>query len=120
MFGSYTNDTQTDLNNIDIAIYTSQPIDPLGYGEMIAIFEEKFNKKIDLIIFNDLYKFNAGLSFNITDNHLLLISKEQDKYSDFKTNNFLCYFDASPMYKMFDNDLTQRIKSGTYGKVKVS
>ena len=120
LFGSYAKETQTDLSDIYIAIYTSEPIDLLRQGEMIAILEEKFNKRIDLILLNDLYKFNARLSFNIIDNHLVLISKDNDKYVDFKTNALLYYLDISPMYEMFDSNLTQRIKSGTYGKVKAS
>lgn len=120
LFGSYAKGAQTDLSDIDIGIYTDSCIDIFRQGEIITTMEYALNKKIDLVVLNELYKSNARLSFNIADSHILLLCKEKEKYVDFKSYSLLYYFDISPMYEMFDKSLKERLANGTYGKTKAS
>jgi predicted nucleotidyltransferase len=100
LFGSYASGNNNNLSDIDIAIYTKEPIDIFDQGEIIATLESRFEKKIDFLVLNDLYKSNAKLSFNIIDNHRIIFCKD--------------------MYDMFDNALRKRLNDGTYGKTKAS
>ncbi len=120
LFGSYASGTQSILSDIDIAIYTSHPIDLLQQGNIISSLEERLEKKIDLVLLNGLEKENARMAFNIVDNHKIILNNKQEKYIDFKTNTYKYYFDLQPMYEIFDNDLRKRIASGTYGKTQAS
>jgi len=120
LFGSYSGNTQTELSDIDIAIYTDRPIELLEQGDIISLLEDKLEKKVDLIVLNDLYKENAKMAFNIVDNHKVIFSNNRQKYIDFKVNTYKYYFDLKPMYEMFDKALLERIDRGTYGKAQAS
>ena len=120
LFGSYANGTHTTLSDMDIAIHTTRPIDLLEQGYMIASLEDKLEKRIDLILLNDLYKENAKMAFNVVDNHQVILCNELQKYIDFKTYTYKYYFDQKPMYEMFDKALVERIERGTYGKTQAS
>ena len=120
LFGSYANGTQKALSDIDIGIYTNRSIDLLEQGHLISTIEERFEKTIDLVVLNHLYKNNAKLAFSIVDNHKIIFSSNTEVYINFKTFTYKYYFDQKPMYEMFDNALLERIESGTYGKAQAS
>lgn len=116
LFGSYARGTQKNLSDIDIAIYTNRSIGLLEQGDIISFLEDRFEKKIDLVLLNNLEKENAKMAFNIVNNHKIIFSKQKQKYIDFKANTYKYYLDLQPMYEMFDEALKERISSGTYGK----
>lgn len=120
LFGSYAKGCESYLSDIDIAIYTKKQIDIFTQGEILAQLESQFDKRIDLVVLNELFKSNAKLSFNIVDNHNLLFCKNKEKYVEFKTNSLKYFFDMKYMYDMFDDSLKQRLNDGTYGKTKAS
>ncbi len=120
LFGSYANGSEHNLSDIDIALQTCRDIDLLTQGHLIATLECEFGKTIDLVILNELYKTNPKLSFNITDNHKVLLSNNKQAYIDFKTQSLLYYFDTAYMYDMFDKSLKNRLENGTYGKITAS
>lgn len=120
IFGSYANNKERFLSDIDLAVFTKEEIDIFTVGEIIATLEDACAKPIDLIVLNDLYKTNAKLAFSILDNHQILFCKNHDAYTDFKTKTLQYYFDLSYMYAMFDEAVETRIKNGTYGKAQTS
>lgn len=120
IFGSYAKNEQRFLSDIDVAIYLDSDIDLFMQGEMIAELESEFDKKIDLVVLNGLYKKNPKLSFNIIDNHKLLFCEDMDEYFEFKAKTFKYYFDSKYIYDMFDKSLSKRLKNGTFGKIKAS
>jgi len=118
LFGSYASGKDGYLSDIDIAIETDKELDLLTYGEIISDIETSLKKKIDLIITNKLYKTDPKIAFNITDKHKVIFVKDKNRYIDFKVNSLKYYFDTMYMYKMFDKSLQERLKNGTFGKVK--
>lgn len=120
LFGSYAKGTQTELSDIDIAIHTSYEIDIFQRGLLIAELESHLDKKIDLVILNQLYKTNAKLAFNIIDNHQAIFIHNHSSYMDFKINTLKYFFDMQYTYELFDNALKQRIENGTFGKTQAS
>jgi predicted nucleotidyltransferase len=119
LFGSYANDTQKELSDIDVAIFVDKPIDLFVQGEIIATLECELEKKIDLVILNDLYKSHPKLSFNITNNHKVIFCQDDALYADFKVNSLKYYLDVKCMLDMFDDALKERLQNGTYGKIKI-
>ena len=120
LFGSYAKGTQKTLSDIDIGIYTHRPISLLEQGELISTLEDTLQKKIDLVILNELYRSHAKLAFNIVDNHQVILCKNQEVYVNFKTYTYKYYFDQKSMYEMFDKALLERMENGTYGKAQAS
>ncbi len=120
LFGSYANGTQSTMSDIDIAIHTNRSIDLLEQGIIIADLEEILEKRIDLVVLNDLYKENSKMAFNVIDNHKIIFCNELEKYLEFKTYTYKYYFDQKPMFDLFDKALLERIESGTYGKAQAS
>ncbi len=118
LFGSYAKGKQTFLSDIDIAIFTNRSIDLFEQGNLISLLEENLNKKVDLVLLNNLEKNDAKMAFNIVSNHEVILNRSNKKYVDFKADTYKYYFDLQPMYEMFDKALKKRLKSGTYGKIK--
>ena len=120
LFGSYAKGQEGYLSDIDIAIETNRELDLLTCGDIMATLETFYGKKIDLVITNELYKTNPKMAFNITDNHKVIMLKDEQRYIDFKVNSLKYYFDTAYMYKIFDKSLQERLENGTFGKVKAS
>ena len=120
LFGSYANGTHKALSDIDIGIHTRRAVPLLEQGRIISDLEDALERKIDLVLLNDLYKNDAKLSFAIVDNHRLICCSHQDAYVDFKSHTYAYYFDQQPMYAMFDKAFDARMAHGTYGKAQAS
>jgi len=120
IFGSYASNKYTLLSDIDIAIYTKEQIDIFTQGEIIATLNDKLDKRIDLVVLNDLYKKDSKLSYNILQSHKIIFNDSSEKYNNFKVNSLKYYFDMEYTYNMFNKALSKRLKDGTYGKTKAS
>ncbi len=120
LFGSYASGKQYALSDVDIAIYTQTPIDLFERGGIIAELEDMLEKRVDLVLLNELEKQDPKLAFAIVDNHQVIFCRNQERYIDFKTDTYRYYFDHLPMYEMFDKALKERIANGTYGKTQTS
>ena len=117
LFGSYANSKESYLSDIDIAIYSDKELSLIDIGLIIYELEGLLDKKIDLIVLNDLYKKNPKLSYNIVANHKIVTLKSKSDYADFKYNSYRYYFDTKPLYNLFDRALLKRIDDGSYGKI---
>jgi len=120
LFGSFVKGMQHAMSDIDVAIYTNRPIDIFEQGEVIAHLEDLCERRIDLVIVNNLTKTDAKLAFNIVSNHQLLFYRHYIDYVTFKEETYRYYFDQKPMFDMFDQALQQRLTDGTYGKAQAS
>lgn len=120
LFGSYARGTQSTLSDIDIAIHTNRSIDLLEQGEIISLLESRLEKKVDLVVLNDLYKKSAKMAYNVIASHKIILCNDRKKYIDFKTYTYKYYFDLEPMYEMFEKAMLERIDRGTYGKAQAS
>ncbi len=120
LFGSVSDGKAHALSDIDIALHTDTPLDLLEQGYLISALEEATQKRVDLVLLNDLYKTAPKLAFNIVDRHSVILQRDRQKYIDFKTATYKYYFDHEQMYRMFDDALRKRLQNGTYGKTKAS
>ncbi|PHS58191.1 MAG: hypothetical protein COB17_04140 [Sulfurimonas sp.] len=56
LFGSYANGKSNDMSDIDIAIFTDKELDIFEFGMIVSDLEQLSDKKIDLVVLNNLYK----------------------------------------------------------------
>ncbi|MEA1920571.1 MAG: nucleotidyltransferase domain-containing protein [Campylobacterota bacterium] len=117
LFGSFARNSSNVLSDVDIAIFTDRTLDILEFGMLVSDLEQECQRKVDLVILNDLYKTDARLAFNIINAHQIIFCNDKDAYIDFKSDTMQYYFDIEPMYEMFDKQLLKRLDNGTYGEV---
>ncbi len=120
LFGSMVEGSTQTLSDVDIGIYTNEPIDLLEQGYLVSTLEDVLQRPVDLVLLNELYKHHPKLAFNIVDKHRILLNRNHEAYIEFKTYTYKYYFDQESMYRMFDQSLHKRIVGGTYGKTQAS
>lgn len=118
LFGSQCSGNLRFDSDIDIALYFEALPDLLMLGEIIAQLENATNKKIDLIVLNDLHAKNPLLAYNITGQHDILINHDRDRYEVFKHRSYINYFDFEPIIVAQNKKLIEELKHGNFGKAK--
>lgn len=116
LFGSYAENRETSISDIDVGIYTDKVISLTDIGLVTARLEKITGKKTDLLILNNLYKTKPVLSFEVISKGNLIFCKEQNKLTEFKKNVFLNYLDTKPLRDMIDTTFRKRLKSGQFGE----
>jgi len=116
LFGSYSSNTQNELSDIDIGIFFKDRVDYMDLGYQSAKLESKLQKKIDMIVLNDLFRKDPLFAFEILNNHKLILLNNEKSYIDFKTFSQLFYLDHKPLIELNQKTLLNRIKSGKTGE----
>jgi len=118
LFGSQCSGNLRFDSDVDVAIYFKNTPDLLELGEIIAQLENATNKKIDLIVLNDLHAKNPLLAYNITGQHDILINHDRDRYEAFKYRSYIQYFDFEPVIAAQNKKLIEELNNGNFGKAK--
>jgi predicted nucleotidyltransferase len=106
----------TTLSDVDVGIYTKNDIPLLEMGRLIVGLEKIAEKKIDLVLLNDLYKKKPNFAFNVVSTARLLFARNKSTFVNFKRNVFLYYLDAKPLIDMFNKSMEKRINAGKFGE----
>ncbi|MCC3145621.1 nucleotidyltransferase domain-containing protein [Halanaerobium sp. Z-7514] len=117
LFGSFAENKENPLSDIDLAIYIDQNKKPqsgvFGYrSELIVELQAAVNRDIDLVILNNI---TAAFAHDILKNGVLLINKSAQKRNRFHEKTMREYLDFLPMYKVQSEYLTKRIKEKRFG-----
>lgn len=112
LFGSLAKNRFLHISDIDIGILTSQDIPLLNQGYYIAELETLLQRKVDLVLLNDLFKNNPPLSYEIACFGEILFCRDHKKYIDFKTRTFLSYFDTQFLRDQVEKKMRERIIAG--------
>ena len=120
LFGSYAKGTPHGMSDIDIAIQTRKDLDLLAIGEIISTIESVVEKKVDLVVLNDLHKKAPLLAFNIYQNHKALFVKDKKAYDSFKENALHFYLDFKHIIDEQNRSFSQRVADGTLAKIKTA
>jgi len=115
-FGSQVRNKSTPFSDIDIAIYLKNSDTDLdNIGQVIALLERRFSRKIDMVILNELFKKNPFLSFKIISEGKLLFCSDENALISFKRNTFLYYIDVKPLLDKINHNFRDRLNSGNFG-----
>ena len=120
LFGSYANETAHAMSDVDIAIETTRELSLLEIGTIISDIESLLDKKVDLIILNDLYKKSPLLAYNIYLNHRVLCITDEEKYRNFKENSLHYYLDFKQALDEQNVAFSRRIADGNLAKIKTA
>ena len=116
IFGSAASGNDSNLSDIDVAIYSDPSLDLLDFGRLITQIEQIAQRKVDLVELNGLIKSNNLLAYNIITNNNLIFLKDQNLFTQYKRDSFLTYFDHTFFRNKFNSMLKQRIESNRFGK----
>ena len=115
LFGSYAENRINNLSDVDIGIFTVRDISLLEVGFLVARLESILDKKVDLVILNDLYKKNSLFSFGIISNNKMLFCKNNNSFIKFKKNVLLYFMDTKKLIDTMDEAFRERLASGKFG-----
>jgi len=116
LFGSVAEDRSNDISDIDVAIYPDNDLTLQDVGFITANLEKITQKKIDLLILNDLYKTKPVLAYEVISKGDVIFCKDLRILTDFKTNVFISYFDNKPLRDMMDKAFRRRLEGGHFGE----
>jgi len=116
IFGSYNSKRFGTLSDIDIGIYFNNDFDLLTIGKIIAELEKVTNKKIDIVVLNNLYNKSPLLAYKIVDNCQISFSKDDKALINFKRRTFLHYLDTQVLRENVNKAFYKRISSNKFGQ----
>lgn len=116
LFGSFAAEKATDISDVDLGIYVERDISILEYGDLVSQLQSLIGRRVDLIILNDLYEENPRFAYEILSQGMLLFTKSENLWADYKRKVFLYYFDIEPMLKMINKSFSMRIEEGKIGQ----
>ena len=120
LFGSYADNTQHTMSDIDIAVETKNDMDIFTMGEIISKLESATDKKIDFIILNDLYIKSPLLAYNIYQKYKIIFLKNKKSFTSFKENTLHHYMDFKHVLDEQNRAFLQRIADGNLAKIKTA
>jgi predicted nucleotidyltransferase len=115
LFGSYCNNNATENSDIDIGVYFKGSVDYMTLGYESAKLESLIDKKIDMIVLNNIYKKDPLFGFNVLSNHKVIVVNDEKSFISFKRQAQLYYLDHKPLIEMNKKALLNRIESGNIG-----
>ena len=104
------------MSDVDIGIYFKHRIDLKSLGFLTATLEAKLEKKIDLVVLNEIEKKDPLFAFNILQNHRVLKINNEDMYINFKTAVQLSYLEHKDLIDQSMRDLHDRIRDKRFSK----
>lgn len=116
LFGSYNSGSFSELSDIDIGIYFTGKVNYMDMGYDAVQLESALEKKVDIVVLNDLYKKDALFAFKILENHSPLVVHQQKVYIDFKKKSQLYYLDREKLLEMNTKNLQGRIEKNRIGE----
>lgn len=116
LFGSFNRGTAHAYSDIDIGVFFEGKIDAMQAAYDQARLENALERKVDIVILNDLPEKDPLAAFEILDNHRPLMLKDEQKYVMFKTRAQLSYLDHAGLILSNRRALKQRIESGHAGE----
>ena len=113
LFGSLSKGKETELSDVDVAIYINQnklpPSSIFGYkADMISELEKNLDYDIDLVILNEA---SLLLSFNIIKNGELIFCNSEKEKVNFHFETQRDYLDFKPVLEEQNNSLNNWVNN---------
>ena len=116
LFGSFAEGKATPLSDIDLGIHLSRPIDLLTQGRLTAELEQVTQRRVEVLVLNDILVSNPRLAYQIVASGELVVCKDRPAYVDFKTQVILRYLDTAYLRGIVDKAFVERLRTGRFGK----
>ncbi len=116
LFGSYNSNSFSEHSDVDIGIYFPEKISYMDLGYDIAQLESLLEKKVEIVVLNELYKKDSLFAFKILENHSPLVLHDTNAYIDFKRRSQLYYLDRKNLVEMNSINLNDRIENNRIGE----
>jgi predicted nucleotidyltransferase len=117
LFGSQAAGKATPMSDVDIAVFTKEPITLLERGGLITRLEMIVQTPVDCIVLNDLAYAAPMLAFDVIANGSMLICKDFDAFVAYKVKVIHAHADFAPTHERLMTELFHRIENGTFGKI---
>ena len=119
LYGSFAKGASHPHSDVDVAILLDESISveryPYGYrSELIAdLMKLLRTNRIDLVVMNNASPF---LKFQVVRYGLLILARSEAERIDFHVKTIAKYNDIKPLLDIQHKYLSDRLKSGTFGK----
>jgi len=114
LFGSVV--SKEIFRDIDIAIYMDGSPDLIRQGKLQTAVDHLIEYKVDLVILNELPNKNPAFAHQIVTTGELLLNKNPDTHTTYKSKAFQYYFDTAYLRNQFEYAFSQRLKANKFGK----
>jgi len=95
LFGSFSESKQTDLSDIDLGLFFSEEIKLLVLGNIITELTSITNKKVDVVILNDLNKKDPFFANEIITKGKILFCRNDNSFIEYRRKVFLEFLDTA-------------------------
>jgi predicted nucleotidyltransferase len=114
LFGSFI--SKQKFRDIDIAIYMESIPDIIGRGKLQVALDNLLNLKNDLVLLNKLPSKNPAFAYEITTKGELLVCRDNNLHTQYKSRVLQYYFDTAYLPKQFNEAFKTRIISDKFGE----
>lgn len=117
LFGSQITGKTLPFSDIDLGIYFDNKVNLLEIGRIISELEKTTQRKIDLVILNEIFKKDPLFAYEIISKSELLFSKNDKVLIEFKKRAILEYLDTSKLREVVRKDFMKRIDEKRFGQL---
>lgn len=123
LFGSVARGQATPLSDVDVGIYTEQPLELLELGGLVNELEQVAGCSVDVVELREALERRPALAYEAVAQGKLICCRDEDRWVDFKCRTFLTYFDTEPLRRMIRgkqvDSLSQQRRSPVYRLVRM-
>ncbi|ACY48880.1 type VII toxin-antitoxin system MntA family adenylyltransferase antitoxin [Rhodothermus marinus] len=112
LFGSVARGQATPLSDVDVGIYTEQPLDLPELGGLVNELEQVAGRPVDVVELREALEQWPALAYEAVAHGKLIFCRDEDRWVDFKCRTFLAYFDTEPLRRMMRDAFLERLKKG--------
>lgn len=113
LFGSFAD--KDSFRDIDIALYMDPHPEMIRFGKLQAELDSLLEPKVDLVLLNDIPARNPAFAYEILSKGMLLLSRDRDLHTAYKSRAYQRYFDTAYLRKQFESAFGQRLKANKFG-----
>ena len=115
LFGSFAEARQTDISDIDIGIFFAKEPLILELGKIASDLENIADRKIDIVILNDLYINDSSFAYEIISGAKVLLLKNESMFLEYKRRVFMEFIDTRELREKVNSDFLSRLNNN-FGK----
>lgn len=97
LFGSATRESQRPDSDVDVAIETTEPLEPLELGDLIGRLESAAGRTVDLVLLDEA---PIALAYRIFRDGVVLFERDHAALVRRKARAILEYLDFEPIERL--------------------